>query len=45
MASLSHAQASVDATATANVARDEFATAGEDNNADDKEYECYEVVE
>ena len=45
MASLSNAQASVDAMAAANVARDESATAGEDNDADDKEYECYEIVE
>ena len=36
MASLSNAQTSVDATATANVARDEFAAAGKDNDADDK---------
>ena len=45
VASLSNAQTSVDATATADVARDESATAGEDNDADDKEYECYKVVE
>ena len=45
MASLSNAQTSVDATATADVARDEPATAGEDNDADDKEYECYNVIE
>ena len=45
MVSLSNAQTSVDATATADVARDKFATAGEDNDADDKEYECYEIVE
>ena len=45
MASLSNAQTSVDTTATANVPSDELATAGEDNNADDKEYECYDVVE
>ena len=45
MASLSNAQALVDATATANEAGDKSATAGEDNDADDKEYECYKVVE
>ena len=45
MTSLSNEQTSVDATATADVARDESATAGEDNYADDKKYECYEVVE
>ena len=44
MASLSNAQTSVDATATADVARDESATAGEDNDADDKEYEIVEQV-
>ena len=45
MSSLSNTQTSVDTTATANVSRDELATAGKDNDADDKEYECYDVVE
>ena len=45
MASLSNAQASVDATAATNVSRDKSATADEDDDADGEEYECYKVVE